>query len=82
MISAVTDNPLPADADHIWVTLERTHAAGLRLIGLQVDDARELETQSHCHFRVVTNPIMTAELNIRRINLRTADDNVVDFSTG
>jgi len=57
MISAVTDDALPADLDHIRVTLERTHAVGLRLIGLHVDDARELATQSHCYLRVVTNPI-------------------------
>jgi hypothetical protein len=82
MISAVTDNPLPADLDHIRVMLERTHAVGRRLIGLHVDDARKLATQSNCHFRVVTNPIMTAELNMRRVNVRTEDDIVVDFSTG
>jgi hypothetical protein len=82
MISAVTDDPLPADLDHIRVMLERTHAVGRRLIGLHVDDARKLATQSHCHFRVVTNPIMTAELDMRRVNVRTEDDIVVDFSTG
>jgi hypothetical protein len=67
MISAVTDDPLPADLDHIRVTLERTRAVGRRLIGLHVDDARKLATQFHCHFRVVSNPIMTAELDIRRV---------------
>jgi hypothetical protein len=49
-----------------------------RLIGLHVDDARKLATQSHCHFRVVANPIMTAELDMRRVNVRTEDDIVVD----
>jgi len=82
IISAVTDDPLPADLDHIRVALERTHAVGRRLIGLQVDDARKRATQSHRHFRVVTNPIMTAELDMRRVNVRTEDDIVVDFSTG
>lgn len=82
MISAVTDDPLPADLDHIRVVLERTHVVGRRLIGLHVDDARKLATQSHCHFRVVTNPIMTAELDMRRVNVRTEDDIVVDVSTG
>jgi hypothetical protein len=79
---AVSDDPLPAELDHIRVMLERTHAVGRRLVGLHVDDARELAIQSHCHFRVVTNPIMTAELDMRRINVRTEDDIVVDFSTG
>jgi hypothetical protein len=82
MISAVSDDPLPADLDLIRVTLERTHAVGRRLIGLHVDDARKLATQCQCHFRVVTNPIMTAELDMRRVNVRTEDDIVVDFSTG
>jgi len=50
--------------------------------GFYVDDARKLATQSHYHFRVVTNRIMTAELDMRRINVRTEDDIVVDFSTG
>jgi hypothetical protein len=78
----VTDDPWPADLDHIRVTLQRTHAVGRRLIGLHVDDARKLATQSHCHFRVLTNPIMTAELDTRRVNVRTKDDIVVGFSTG
>jgi hypothetical protein len=82
MISAMRDDPLPADLDHIRVTLEHTHAVGRRLIGLHADDARKLAIQSHCHFRVVTNPIMTAELDMRRVNVRTEDDIVVDFSTG
>ena len=73
---------LPADLDHIRVRLEHTHAVGRRLIGLHVDDARKLATQAHCHFRVVTNPIMTAELDMRRVNVRTKDDIVVDFSAG
>jgi hypothetical protein len=73
---------LPADLDHIRITLERTQAVGRRLVGLHVDDARKLATQSHCHFRVVTNPIMTAGLDMRRVNVRTEDDIVVDFSTG
>jgi hypothetical protein len=79
---SVTDDPLPSDLDHIRVTLERTHAVGRRLIGLHVDDARKLATQSHCHFHVVTNPIMTAELDMHRVNVRTEDDIVVDYSTG
>jgi hypothetical protein len=82
MISAVTVDPLSADLNHIRVTLERTRAVGRRLIGLHVDHARKLATQSHCHFRVVTNPIMTAELDMRRVNVRTEDDIVVDISTG
>jgi hypothetical protein len=82
MISAVKDDTLPADLDHIRVTLERTHAVGRRLIGLHVDEARKLATQSHCKFRVVTNPIMTGELEVRPVNVRTEDDIVVDFSTG
>jgi hypothetical protein len=82
MISAVTDDPLPADLDHIRGTLERTRAVGRRLIGLHVEDARKVATQSHCTFRVITNPIMTAELDMRRVNVRTDDDIVVDFSTG
>jgi hypothetical protein len=78
----VKDDPLPANLDHIRVTLERTHAVGRRLVALHVDDTRKLATQSHGHFRVVTNPIMTAELDMRRVNVRTEDDIVVDFSTG
>jgi hypothetical protein len=77
----VTHDPWPADLGHMQVTLERTHAAGRRLIGLHVDDARELATRSHCHFRVITGSIVTAELDMRRINVRTEDDIVVGFST-
>jgi hypothetical protein len=47
-----------------------------------MDDARELATRSHCHFRVVTGSIVTAELDMRRINVRIEDDIVVGFSTG
>jgi hypothetical protein len=79
---AVAHDPLPADLGHIRATLERTHAVGRRLIGLHVDDARELATRSHCHFRVLTGSIVTAELDMRRINVRTEGDIVVGFSTG
>jgi hypothetical protein len=82
MMFVVTHDPWPADLDHMRVTLERTHAVGRRLIGLHVDDARELATRSHCHFRVITSSIVTAELDIRRISVRTEDDIVVDFRTG
>jgi hypothetical protein len=77
-----THDPWPADLDQLRVALERTHAVSRRLIGLYVDDARELATRSHCHFRVITSPIVTAELDIRRIKVRTDDDIVVDSWTG
>jgi hypothetical protein len=57
----------------------RTHTIGRRLIGLHVDDARELATRSHCHFRIITAQIRTTELDMRRINVRIVDDIVVDF---
>jgi hypothetical protein len=82
MMFVVTHDPWPADFDHMRVTLERTHAVGRRLIGLHVDDARELATRSHGHFRIITGSIVTAELDMRRINVRTEDDIVVEFSTG
>ena len=82
MMLVVTHDPWPAGLDHIRATLDRTHAVGRRLIGLHVDDAREVATRSHCHFRVVTGSIVTAELDMRRINVRTEDDMVVDFTTG
>ena len=82
MMLVVTDNPWPADLGHIPATMERTHAVGRRLIGLHVHEARDLATRSHCHFRVVTGSIQTAELDMRRINVRTEDDVVVGFSTG
>ena len=82
MMFVVTDNPWPADLGHIRDTMERTHAVGRRLIGLHVHEARDLATRSHCHFRVVTGSIQTAELDMRRINVRTEDDVVVGFSTG
>jgi hypothetical protein len=82
MMFVVTNDPWPAELDHMRVTLERTHAVGRRLIGLHVDDARELATRSRCHLRVITDSIVTAELDMRRINVRTEDDIVVDFSTG
>ena len=82
MMLVVTHDPWPADLDHIRATLERTHAVGGRLIGLHGDDARELATRSHCHFRIITDSIVTAELDRRRINVRTEDDIVVDLTTG
>ena len=82
MMFVVTDNPWPADLAHIRATMERTHAVGRRLIGLHVDEARDLATRSHCHFRLVTGSIQTAELDRRRINVRAEDDVVVSFSTG
>jgi hypothetical protein len=78
----VTHDPWPADLGHTGAVLERTHAVGRRLVGLHVDDARELATRTHCHFRVVTGSIVTAELDMRRINVRTEDDVVVGFTTG
>jgi hypothetical protein len=60
--------------------MERTHAAR-RLIGLHVHEARDLATRSRCQLRVVTGSIQTAELDMRRINVRTEDDVVVGFST-
>jgi len=33
-------------------------------------------------FRIVTSSIVTAELDMRRIRVRTEDDIVVDFETG
>jgi hypothetical protein len=82
MMFVVTRDPWPADLGHIRTALERTHAVGRRLIGLHVDDARELANRSNCHFRIMTNSIVTAELDMRRINVRTKDDIVVDFTTG
>jgi hypothetical protein len=82
MMYVVTENRWPADLGHIRATMERTHAVGRRLIGLHVDEARDLATRSHCHFRVVTGSIQTAELDMRRINVRTEDGVVVGFSTG
>jgi hypothetical protein len=82
----VTHEPLLADLDHLRAALERTQAVGRQLIGLHVDDARQLATRSLCHFRVLRRngkgSIRTAELDTKRINVSTEDDIVVDFSTG
>jgi hypothetical protein len=83
----VTHHPLPADLDHLRATLERTRAVGRRLLGLHVEDARELAGRSHRHVRVVPrggpdSTVMTLELDTERINVRTEDDIVVDFWTG
>jgi hypothetical protein len=78
--------PLPADLDHLRATLERSLAVGRELVGLRVEDARELASRSHRHVRVVPSSgpgsTVTLELDSHRINVRTEDDIVVDFWTG
>jgi hypothetical protein len=83
----VTDDPAIADAlSRVGAALERTRAVGLQLVGLQLDDARELATQSGCHLRVVRRDgkglAVTANLDTRRINVETEDDVVVMSSSG
>jgi hypothetical protein len=82
----VTHDPLPADLDHLRATLERSRAVGRQLLGLHVEDARELASRSHRLVRVVPRSgpgsTLTLELDTNRINVRTEDDIVVDFWTG
>jgi hypothetical protein len=83
----VTDDPAIAEAlSRVGAALERTRAVGRQLIGLQLDDARELATQSGCHLRVVRRDgkglAVTADLDTSRINVETEDDVVVMSSSG
>jgi hypothetical protein len=77
---------IPESLHYLRAALERSHAVGQRLIGLHLEDARELAARSGCHLRVVrrTGPgsIVTAELDWNRFNVEIEDDVVVYSSSG
>jgi hypothetical protein len=76
----------PGGLEHLKARLEHAHAVGRQLIGLRLDEARELAAASHCHLRVFrrdgSGSIVTAELDPNRITVTVEDDIVVDVSTG
>jgi hypothetical protein len=83
----VTHDPRIAEAlENVGMALERTRAVGRQLIGLQLEDARELATRSRCSLRVVRRDgkalAITADLCTNRINVETEDDIVVGSSSG
>jgi hypothetical protein len=77
---------LPGGLEHLKARLEHTHAVGRQLIGLRLDDARELAAASRCHLRLVRREgpgsIVTTELDANRINITVEDGIVVGVSTG
>jgi hypothetical protein len=77
---------LPGGLEHLKARLEHTHAVGRQLIGLRLDDARELAAASRCHLRLVRREgpgsIVTTELDANRINVTVEDGIVVGVSTG
>jgi hypothetical protein len=83
----VTDNPAIREAlNLVGAALERTQAVGRQLIGLHLDEAREVAARSNRQLRVVRHngkglPV-TADLATNRINVETQDDIVVESSPG
>jgi hypothetical protein len=77
---------LPGGLEHLKARLEHTRAVSRQLIGLRLDDARELAAASRCHVRVFRRDgpgsIRTLELDANRINVTVEDDIVVEVSTG
>jgi hypothetical protein len=77
---------LPGGLEHLKARLEHTRAVSRQLIGLRLDDARELAAASRCHVRVFRRDgpgsIRTLELDANRINVTVEDDIVVEASTG
>jgi hypothetical protein len=76
----------PGGLEHLRARLEHAQAVGRQLIGLSLDDARELAAASRCHRRVYRRDgpgsIVTAELDANRINVTVEDEIVVHVSTG
>jgi hypothetical protein len=77
---------LPGGLEHLKARLEHTHVVSRQLIGLRLDDARELAAASRCNLRVFRRDgpgsIRTSELDANRINVTVEDDIVVEVSTG
>jgi hypothetical protein len=77
---------LPGGLEQLKARLEHTHAVSRQLIGLRLDDARELAAASRCNLRLVRRDgpgsIVTAELDANRINVTVEDGIVVGVSTG
>jgi outer membrane lipoprotein SlyB len=65
---------------------ERTRAVGGQLVGLHLHDANELAARSGCRLRVVRRDgkglVVTAELDLSRINVEIEGDIVVESSSG
>lgn len=78
------DREIPEALDYMQTGLERRQAVGRRLIGLHVNDARELATRSRCTLRLVRlngkGLIVTLDLGWNRIDVSVEDDIVVDAS--
>jgi hypothetical protein len=76
----------PGGLEHLKARLEHTHAVSRQLIGLRLDDARELAAASRCQLRVFrrdgSGSIVTSELDANRISVTVEDDIVVDVSAG
>lgn len=77
---------IPEGLEYLRAGLERTQAVARRLIGLNLPDANELATRSGCHLRVVRRDgkglVVTANLDLKRINIGTEGDIVVEASSG
>jgi hypothetical protein len=76
----------PGGLELLRARLEHAEAVGRQLIGLSLDDARELAAASRCHLRVYRRDgpgsVVTAELDVNRINVTVEDEIVVGVSTG
>jgi len=68
------------------LALERRAAVGRQLIGLHLDDARELATRSGYRLRVIRRDgeglVVTADLDTGRIDVEIEHDIVVGPSAG
>jgi hypothetical protein len=83
----VTDEPrTPEWPEELRAARERTQAVARELVGLNLHDANELANRCGCHLRLVQRDgkgfTVTADLDARRINIKTEGDIVVGTSTG
>jgi hypothetical protein len=81
---------LPGGLEQLKARLEHTQAVSRQLIGLRLDDARELAAAPRCRLRVLRRDgpgsIVTSALDANRINVtvedEVEDEVVVGVSTG
>lgn len=80
------DPRTPEGLQYLQAVLEHTQAVARQLVGLNLHEANELATRSGCHLRVVKRDgkglTVTAELDMKRINIETEGGIVVGSSPG
>jgi hypothetical protein len=86
MVRVPDDARIPEAFEFLNAALERTQTVARRLVGLNLDYANDLASQSGRQLRVVKRDgkgiIVTADLAPNRINIETEGDTVVAARPG